>query len=307
MSNLNPYDVINKVKSVANLEESESMIPSVVKVNKSGKLKFQIVAPNVNCLFRPRVQHFIQTLPDSDDPNESIIYAECSKNNCPICAAVDTFKNCDITPEDINAAYSLKYPIKKVKSFFTSSEHYLLCIKVLSDQADDGYYLPKDEELGSFQILQLSRTALNSLMASYQDYIEDASDSGINVNSGDYSLFGLLDDDNDPIKSLVVSLRVQTNGQWQYIFSFNSSASIDKNSIDQDKIKFIQEIPEYPDDYLQKAINQINKIKNYFIDKSEIASGISKPKNDTKITKDKEPLGDPSNSFSLEDLDLESL
>ena len=275
MAILTPNEIISKVKSTANLRDSEEPQVNIIKINKPGKLKFQIIAPTVDVLFKPRTLHFIQPLPDNDDPNEKVLCVECQKENCPICTAFNVFKNSGITVDEINAAYPQnKYPYTKIKSFITMQEHYLLVVRVLADQAEDGYYLPKDEEIGSTQILQLSKTALNSLMTSYQDYIDDLVDSDVNTETGDYSLFGIYDNDSDVINSLSINLRVTTSGQWQYIFTFNKAVEVNKKDID---------------------VSKRNK---------ENVSDLPFTLNDSKPTTENTSN---SNSFSLDDIDLDAL
>lgn len=268
---LTPQEMLNKVRKMANLDDNAAIGPSIVKLNKPGRLKLQLLAPDSDNLFIKRVMHSIQVVPESE--NQNIIMIPCQGINCPICEAANSFRKSGITVEELNNVYKSKYPYRNVRSFLTQPEHFILAARVLEDNADEGYYLPKDSEVGDIQLLQFSKSAINSLMTSYSDLIMD----NINDTDDDMAnyvppLFGTFEDiaSDNKIKSLSISLRIQVQGSWSYLFTFgNKAAEIDVKDIDESKIKIIKDGFMPPtDDYIKSAVDRIHAIKNYFLNNS---------------------------------------
>lgn len=257
---MSPRDLLDRVRSKAKLGENTYEKSIAIKMNKPGKIKLQLIALDSENLFKARTQHFIQTLPDNEDPNEKIMVVDCQGDGCPICDAMNAFKNSGITVEQINEAYKPKYPYPKLRSFMIQPEHFILGVRVLADNAEDGTYLPKDEALGSTQLLQLSKSALNSLMAAYDDFISDSDEDEDSLPP----LFGVFEDGAKVVKSLTVNLRVQVQGAWSYIFSFGKAVEAKIEDVDIEKLKFLEETTKPSEDYLEKAIKRIHQIQNYF-------------------------------------------
>ena len=105
MSKLSPMELLNQVRAKAKLDTKEFEKSIAIKMNKPGKIKLQLLALDSEHLFKSRTQHFIQKLPDTDDPNEKIMVVDCQGENCPICDAAQAFKNSGVTLEQINTAY----------------------------------------------------------------------------------------------------------------------------------------------------------------------------------------------------------
>lgn len=277
----NPLDILNKIKNVANLKNEYAKTIGI-KLNKPGKIRFQLVAPDVEHLFKTRTQHFIQPLPNNES-NENILVVDCQGENCPICEAANSFRKSGITVEQINDAYNPRYPYSKLRNFLTQPEHFLVAARVLLDNADEGNFLPKDAEIGSTQILQLSRTAFNNLMTSYEDFLSDYDDDIEELPP----LFGIVDDckEEGVLTSLSITLRISVQGAWSYTFSFGKGVSVKIEDVDSEKLNVISsDIFKVSEDYMKKAIKRIESIKNYIIsgnnwnddDDDEISEDISK-------------------------------
>lgn len=141
---MSPMDMLNAVRDKAKLSDSDFSKSIAIKL-KPGKIKFQLIAADCEHLFRPRTQHMIPTIPDEVDPNEKWLVADCKGEGCPVCIAANAFKKSGVTTvEEVNRIYNVKFPYKNLHALFTQPEHYLLCARVLVDQADDGSYLPKN-------------------------------------------------------------------------------------------------------------------------------------------------------------------
>lgn len=257
---ISPMDLLNKVRSSANLNVVTTEKSIALKLNKAGKLKFQLIALNEDYLFRSRIQHAIPTLPDNEDTNTKMIVIDCQGKDCPICLAASQFKNSGVTLEAINEAYKPKFPYTKLRSFLTGAEHFLVGIRILADNAEEGTYLPKEEEIGSTQLLQLSKAAFNSLMSAYEDFIEDNEDDIDNLPP----LFGIVDNNSDTVDSLTISVRVATQ-PWSYNFTFGKATKTPKTDLNMDKLKSIEEAPKPTEDYVEKAITRIKDLQNWFV------------------------------------------
>lgn len=258
----NPLDILNKIKNVANLKNEYAKTIGI-KLNKPGKIRFQLIAPDVEHLFKTRTQHFIQPLPNNDS-NENILVVDCQGENCPICEAANSFRKSGITVEQINDAYNPRYPYPKLRNFLTQPEHFLVAARVLLDNADEGNYLPKDAEIGSTQILQLSRTAFNNLMTSYEDFLSDYDDDIEELPP----LFGIVDDckEEGSLTSLSITLRISVQGAWSYTFSFGKGVSVKIEDVDSEKLNVISSDNfKVTEDYMEKAVKRIESIKNYII------------------------------------------
>lgn len=290
---MSPLDLLNKVRNSANLGTNTTEKSIAVKLNKAGKLKFQLLAPNEEFLFRARTQHAISTLPDNEDANVKMIVVDCQGKDCPVCLAAQQFKNSGVTTDMLNEAYKPKFPYTKVRNFLTGSEHFLVGVKILADNADEGTYLPKEEELGSTQLLQLSKAAFNSLMSAYEDFIEDNEDDMEDLPP----LFGIVEDSENTVDSLTVSVRVATQ-PWSYNFSFGKAAKTEKSDINMDKLKLIEEAPKPSEDYLQKAVDRIKELQNWFTGVSNI---MSSAKTETKSADKLDKIVD-DDDVSLDDL-----
>lgn len=257
---MTPFEMLNKVRTSAKLDTKDFEKSIAIKLNKAGKIKLQLIAPSEDFLFRARTQHFIPTLPDNEDPNEKTMAIDCQGENCPICDAALSFKNSGVTVEAINEAYKPKFPYQKLRNVLTQPEHFLIGARILTDNAEEGTYLPKDAELGSTQLIQFSKSALNSLMSAYEDYLTDY--------DGDVEdlppLFGIVEGSTDKIKSFTVNLRVQTQ-PWSYNFTFgNKAAEVDVKDVDMEKLKFIKEATVPTEDYMEKAVKRIKELQNWF-------------------------------------------
>lgn len=258
----NPLDILNKIKNVANLKNEYAKTIGI-KLNKPGKIRFQLIAPDVEHLFKARTQHFIQPLPNNES-NENVLVVDCQGENCPICEVANSFRKSGITVEQINDAYNPRYPYPKLRNFLTQPEHFLVAARVLLDNADEGNYLPKDAEIGSTQILQLSRTAFNNLMTSYEDFLSDYDDDIEELPP----LFGIVDDSKEEgvLNSLSITLRISVQGAWSYNFSFGKGVSVKIEDVDSEKLGVISsDTFKVTEDYMEKAIKRIESIKNYII------------------------------------------
>ena len=305
---MSPMEMLDKIRNKAKLDNKEFQNSIAIKMNKPGKLKFQLLALNSENLFKSRTQHFIQTLPDNDDPNEKVMVVDCQGENCPVCAAALSFKNSGVTVDDINDAYNPKYPYPKLRNFLTQPEHFILGIRVLADNADEGSYLPKDAEIGSTQLLQLSKTALSNLMAAYEDFIMDDDDPDSLP-----PLFGVFEN-TDTVKSLTINLRVQVQGNWSYIFSFGKGVEVNKADVDVEKLKFLEDTTEPSEDYLEKVLDRIRKIQNYFVGTSTVNNTKKNKTDDDSAPFNLDDIPDGSSStvtntdsIDLDDFDLDSL
>lgn len=261
---MSPMDMLNSIRNKAKLEEVDYGNIIAIKLNKPGKIKMQLLALDSENLFKSRTQHFIQTVPDNDDPNEKVMVVDCQGENCPICSAANALKASGITVDMLNAAYKPKYPYQKLRTFLTMPEHFIVYAKIIQDSAEEGKYLPKDAELGSAQFVQLSRTALNSLMESYEDFIDDASDNDEDIDNLP-PLFGIFENGAKEVSSLVVNCRISVQ-PYSYNFTFGKATKTKLEDIDMDKIEKLSEGPLTPtEDYLEKALQRIKDIQNYFV------------------------------------------
>lgn len=260
MSKMSPMDMLNNIRKKAKLDDINDFSKSIAIRLKAGKIKLQLVALDSDHLFRSRTQHMIPTIPNEDDKNEKWLIADCKGDSCPICTAATAFKNSGITLEEVNGAYNPKYPYKSLRAVFTQPEHYLLCARVLADNADDGSYLPKDAELGSTHLIQFSRMALNNLMSAYEDFMDDFDgDEDEEVPP----LFAVFDGKNTA-KSLTITCRV-TMQPYSCNFAFNKIAEITLNDVDSDKLKLLAEVKEVPEEHYEKCVKRIKAIQNYFV------------------------------------------
>lgn len=291
MAKLSPLDMLNKVREKAKLDETTDFSKSVAIRLKAGKIKFQLLAKDSEHLFRPRTQHLIPTIPHEDDKNEKWLIADCKGQGCPICTAVTAFKQSGVSLDEVNEEYNPKYEYKNLKSVFTQPEHYLLCAKILADQADDGTYLPKDAELGSTHLIQFTRTALNNLMSAYEDFIDDNEDEEVPP------LFAIFDDE-DTAKSLTITCRV-TNQPYSCTFSFNKTADVNTSDVDEDKIKLLEEVPEVPEDHYNKCVKRIKQIQNYFVKPKESMDNVTFVGGDSK-----DVTTDSKSSDVIDDFDI---
>lgn len=259
---MSPRDILNKVRNNAKLDENNYNITNVIKL-KPGKIKMQLLTDDADFLFRPRTQHLIPTIPNEEDKNEKWLVADCAGNNCPICKAVESFKNSGVTVDDVNNTYNFKYKYKTLRSVFTQNEHYLLCAKILEDKADDGTYLPKNAEIGSTHLVQFNKMALNSLMSSYEDFLDDLN---VDNEEDEPSLFAIFDgnDEYEVANSLIITCRI-TNQPYSCSFSFSRSANIAFNNVDKTTLKNFHKAIEPTEDYVNKCVERIEKIKNYFV------------------------------------------
>ena len=257
---MTPTEMINKIRSSANLDNNNDFSKSIAVKLKSGKIGFQLIAPSEDNMFRARTQHIIPTVPNEDDKNEKWIIADCKGEGCPVCMAVNAFKQTDISVDDINSAYMPKYPYKNIKSVFTQPEHFLLFAKITTDQADNGDYLPKNAELGSTHLIQFPRTALSGLIDAYADYKETNDDSDEDTPP----LVAIFDKNSDTAQSLSIICRV-TNQPYSVNFTFGKVKEIKRSEIDEDKMKLLIEAPEVPAEHYEKCVKRIEKIKNYFL------------------------------------------
>lgn len=289
---LSPTEMLNAVRSKANLGEQTDYSKSAAIRLKAGKIKFQLIAADCEHLFKSRVQHVIPPVPGEDNPNEKWLVADCVRENCPICKAANVFKKSNVTTlEEINNTFNMKYPYRSISALFTQPEHYLLLAKVLSDQADDGSYLPKESEIGSTHLIQFPRTALNNLMSAYEDYLEDHEDEE------NEDLFAIFDDGKIKAKSLQVTCRV-TNQPYSCTFAFGKLLEIDKADVDSDKLDILaSEEVKVSDEHYNKLIKRIKDMQNYF-------SGNAIKEEIEEITEDI-PFGlkeEKKDDFSIEDM-----
>lgn len=259
MTKKNPMDILNKVREKAKLNNEDFSKSIAIKL-KAGKIKFQLIAKDDEHLFRARTQHVIPKLPNEDDVNEKWMVADCKGEGCPVCAAINAFKNSGVTVEEVNEAYTPKFPYKNLRSVFTQNEHYLLFAKILSDQADDGNYLPKDSEIGSTHLIQLPRIALNNLMSAYEDAIDDAEGEEIPP------LFAIFNDDKTA-ESLTVTARI-TNQPYSCNFSFGKVVEVSIDDVDKDCMGLLETPKEVPAEHYENCVKRIKKIQNYFVKSS---------------------------------------
>lgn len=257
-----PMDILNRVRDKAKLNDPQYQQIQVVRM-KAGKMKIQLLALDPEFLFLQRRQHVIPTIPHDDDTNNKWLIVNCQgeDNDCPICKAAESFKKCGIDVEEVNAAYKPKYPYKNLRSVLTQADHYLLCAVIMVDQCEDGTYLPKNAEIGSTQFIQFSKTALNSLMSAYEDFIED-----LDLDDPDDapSLFAIFDGE-DEAESLSITCRI-TNQPFSCTFSFGKPITAKLGDVDSDKLEILQKGLEAPsDEYIEKCIKRIRDIQNYFV------------------------------------------
>lgn len=285
---MTPMEMLDKIRQKANITDSDYEKQTAVKLNKAGKIKFQLLAMSPDYLFRARTQHFIPKTPDCDDPNEKILVVNCKGDNCPVCDAAYAFKNSGVKLEDVNNAYKSKYPYTNLRSVFTQAEHFLVCAKILADNAEEGNYLPKDASVGSTQLIQLSKSALSSLMSAYEDFLDDYTDD----NGGDVDslppLFGIFDGENS-VKSFVINCRVQTQ-PWSYNFTFGKAIETKIEEVDKEKLALLEKgFSEPTEDYVAKVIERIKNIQNYFVGLSAnintIDSNTKPGNNENKMTR----------------------
>lgn len=313
MSNkLSPMDMLNRVREKAKLSTNNEFANSIaIKLGKPGKIKLQLLANSPDYLFKPRTQHMIPTLPHEDNKDEKWLVADCKGEGCPICIAANNFKKTNITVDEINDAYTPKFPYKSVRALFTQPEHFLLCARVLSDQADDGSYLPKDAELGSTQLIQFNKMALNNLMSAYEDFIED------NEEEEDVPPLFAIFDDEDTAKSLTITCRITTQ-PYSCSFSFNKAVDVKKSDVDINKLSVLEETKEVPSEHYEKCVKRIRDIQNYFFSDSNHSLGINDIDNipvDTNNTIGVENTISPSSqssapsetNFTATDDDLDNL
>lgn len=252
----NPMDILNGIREKAKLNNDDFSKSVAIRL-KPGKIKFQLIAKDDEHLFRPRTQHMIPTVPDEDDKNEKWLICDCKGEGCPVCAAATAFKNAGVELDDVNAAYNPKYPYKSLRSLFTQNEHYLLLAKVLADQADDGNYLPKDAEIGSYHLLQFPRTALNNLMSAYEDALDDADGEEVPP------LFAIFNGDKTA-ESVTITARI-TNQPYSCTFSFNKPAEVNIKDVDAERMDLLENTPEVPEEHYEKCVKRIKQIQNYFV------------------------------------------
>ena len=252
----NPMDILNGIREKAKLNNDDFSKSVAIRL-KPGKIKFQLIAKDDEHLFRPRTQHMIPTVPDEDDKNEKWLICDCKGEGCPVCVAAAAFKNAGVELDDVNAAYNPKYPYKSLRSLFTQNEHYLLFAKILADQADDGNYLPKDAEIGSYHLLQFPRTALNNLMSAYEDALDDADGEEIPP------LFAIFNGDKTA-ESVTITARI-TNQPYSCTFSFNKPAEVNIKDVDAERMDLLENIPEVPEEHYEKCVKRIKQIQNYFV------------------------------------------
>lgn len=256
---MNAMEMLNNIRNKAKLDNNDFTKSNAIRL-RAGKIKLQLIALDDEHLFRPRTQHMIPTIPHEDDKSEKWMIADCKGEGCPVCAAVDAFKHSGVELDAINEEYNPKYAYKSLRSVFTQPEHFLLCAKILADQADDGSYLPKDAELGSTHLVQFNRTALNNLMSAYEDYMDDLE---LGEDEEVPSLFAIFNGE-DKAKSLTISCRI-ANQPYSCTFAFNKVAEIKKSEVDEDKLKLLEEYPQVPEEHYEKCIKRIKDIQNYFI------------------------------------------
>lgn len=253
-----PLDILNSVRDKAKLDDNYSNIAIRLK---AGKIKLQLLAPDEENLFLARTQHVIQTVPDDDSGNK-VLFCDCT-GDCPICREGKKLKELDISVDDINDVYDVKYPFRNVRSFYTAAEHFLLCARVLGDNADDGSYLPKNSEIGSTHLIQFPKTALNNLMSAYEDFIEDNFDGDIETAEDVPNLFAIFDGE-DFADSLTISCRV-TNSPYSCTFSFNKVAKVTKEDVDMSKVEKLRFGLDKPSsDMVDKCVQRLRSICKYF-------------------------------------------
>lgn len=263
---MSPRDILNKVRNSAKLDETNFTSTNVIRL-KPGKIKMQLVTDDVDFLFRARTQHVIPTVPNEDDSKEKWLVCDCQGNKCPICKAADAFKASGVTVDEVNETYNPKYKYKNLRSVFTQNEHYLICAKILEDRADDGTYLPKDSELGSYHLVQFNKMALNSLMSSYEDFLDDLDEDA----ESEPSLFAIFsgDDENEKVSSLIVTCRI-TSQPYSYSFSFSKSAELTFSEVDKTTLKSLHEAITPTEEHINKCVDRIKKIENYFVKNTNI-------------------------------------
>lgn len=265
-----PMDILNKVKEKAHLNENKFVTTKGLIRLVPGKIKFQFLAMDSENLFRPRTQHIIPVTPNNDS-GEKVLIADCIKENCPICAAVNAFKNSDIaTVDDLNDELDPRYEYKNFKSAFTYPEHYILCAKVLQEDAENGSYIPKDMKIGDTFLVQFSKMALNNLVSAYQDYLEDLDEDAENAPS----LFAIFDG-NSTASSLEVTCRINYQ-PYSCQFSFGSSKvnEINIDDVNKDMLDYLDNSNKFEvsEQHLENCVNRIKSIQNYFVRKRSINS-----------------------------------
>lgn len=297
MAKQSPMEMLNKIRSKANLDENNFSNQVAIKLNKEGKIRFQLLALSSDNLFMPRTQHFIPKVPNVDDSKQKIIVCNCLGENCPICNASMSFRNSGVTLDEVNDVYTPKYPYRSLRSVFTQPEHFILGAKILLDSPDEGSYLPKDAEIGSTQLIQFSRSALNSLLQAYEDYTDDLNIEDENEMP---SLFSIFEDGNKTAKSFIISCRIQTS-PYSYAFTFGKVNEISIEEVDTEKLKALSELDRPNEEYLQSAVTRIKDITNYFVTPSysnSSADNITSTNNSKSKTE-----SDDFNDLNLDDLD----
>lgn len=257
---MNQIELLKKLADEAKAKKAlDSVGNNIIRLNKPGKIEFQLIAPapNEEIYFKKRQQHVIPVSPDNVNINEKILSIDCKEDNCPICKAaenaIEFFKNNYITLSDINAAFDAKYPYKNYKKIFTQTEHYLVYAKITKDSADKGTYIPEGFELNKTYIIQLPENAFFDLMIEYETYKKN--------NDIVLDLFTSIEDESKDALNIVC----QVINPYTIKFDFNGVKKINKEDIDNNKIKFFIEKSEIPAEYYEKCVKRIKKIKNYFL------------------------------------------
>lgn len=258
---MNQMELLKKLADEAKAKKStsDSIGNTIIKLNKPGKIEFQLIAPafNEEIYFKKRQQHVIPVSPDNVNDNEKTLFIDCKGDNCPVCKAaentIEFFKNNYITLDDINNAFDVKYPYKNYRKIFTQTEHYLVYAKITKDSADKGTYIPEGFELNKTYIIQLSENAFFDLMIEYETYKKN--------NDVVLDLFTSIEDESKDALNIVC----QVINPYTIKFDFNGVRKINKEDIDNNKIKFFIENSEVPAEHYEKCVKRIEKIKNYFL------------------------------------------
>lgn len=275
--NMSPREMMDKIRNKAKLDNLDYGSIIAVKLNKPGRIKMQLLALNPEDLFKSRTQHFIQTLPGETDPNEKIIVVDCQGKDCPVCQAAAAFRASGIDDEMLNAAYKPKYPYRSAYQFLTQPEHYILCAKILLDGAEEGKYLLKDMKENEVQYIQFTKTALNSLMGAYEDFLEDSDEDEDSLPP----LFGIFENGAESVTSLTVNCRVATQ-PFGYSFTFGKAITTTAEEVSMGKLGKLSEGPLVPTEgYMEKALARIKSIQNYFVSDGNDDSSGSISKNDS--------------------------
>lgn len=256
-----PTDILDNIRSKAKLDNDFAKSTAIRL--KAGKIKIQLLAKDPEHLFRARTQHIIPTIPNDDDKNNKWLVADCIGDDCPVCMAAQSFKNSGISVDDVNEAYNPKYPYKNLRSLFTQNEHYLLCGRVLADEADEGSYLGKDDELGSTHLIQFNKTALNGLMSAYEDFLDDYDYESEDDEAP--ALFAIFDGE-EKANSLVITCRI-TNQPYSCQFTLSKTVDVNIKDCDEDKLDLLDEAnaPVPAEEHMNNCVDRIKDIQNYFI------------------------------------------